>query len=116
MSEVMLDLSPGAVLIVDAVEWTVELFEPHFGRVLLARADGSRLATTVRFLVNLPGCRPSSRSSRLPAADRGRQPKLLADLPPQRREQVALRVARLLEVETGYRGGDPLRLGPGRAS
>ncbi|GAA1625697.1 hypothetical protein GCM10009679_33440 [Saccharothrix algeriensis] len=113
VSEVMLDLSPGAVLVVDAVEWTVDLFEPYRGRVLLAGADGARLATTVRFLVNHPGCRPSSRSSRLPAADRGRQPKLLADLPPRRREQVALRVAHLLEVETGYRGGDPLRPGPG---
>ena len=91
----------------------MELFEPYRGRVLLARADGARLATTVRFLVNHPDCRPSSRSSRLPAADRGRQPKLLADLPPRRREQVALRVAHLLEVETGYRGGDPLRPGPG---
>ena len=113
MSEVMLDLSPGAVLVVDAVEWTVELFEPYVGRVLLARAGGSRLVTTVRFLVNHPNCQTSTRSSTLPAADRGRQPKLLADLPPRRREQVALRVAHLLEVETGYRGGDPLRPGPG---
>jgi hypothetical protein len=109
----MLDLSVDAGLVVDGVDWTVELFEPYCGRVLLVRADGTRLPTTVRFLVNHPGCRPSTRSSMLPAASRGRQPKVLADLPPHRQEQVALRVAHLLEVETGYRGGEPLRPGPG---
>ncbi len=110
----MLDLSMGAGLVVDGGEWTVELFEPYCGRVLLTcTADGRRLETTVRFLVNHPGCRPSTRSAPMPAADRGRQPKMLADLPPHRQEQVWLRVAHLLEVETGYRGGDPLRPGPG---
>ena len=112
MSAPVLDLSVGAWLVLDGTEWTVELSEPYRGRVLLTcAADGRRLETTVRFLVNHPGCHPSTRSPLLPAADRGRQPKMLADLPQHRQEQVGLRVAHLLEVETGYRGGDPLRAG-----
>jgi hypothetical protein len=44
----MMDLSVGAGVAVDGVEWTVELFEPHCGRVLLVGTDGTRLPTTVR--------------------------------------------------------------------
>ena len=109
----MLDLSAGSALILDGVEWTVEAFEPQYAQVLLGRVDGTRLPTSVRFLVNHPGCRQSTRSAALPAANRARQPKMLQDLPAHRQERVDLRVAHLLEVETGYRGGDPLRAGPG---
>ncbi|MGH3736539.1 MAG: hypothetical protein ACRDT6_13120 [Micromonosporaceae bacterium] len=113
MSGTMVDLSAGSGLVIDGVEWTVEGFEPQYGRVLLGRGDGARLPTTVRFLVNHAGCRQSSRHAGLPAANRARQPKTLQDLPAHRRDQVMLRVAHLLEVETGYRSGDPLRAGPG---
>ncbi|CAL9362376.1 hypothetical protein SUDANB105_00693 [Streptomyces sp. enrichment culture] len=33
----VLDLSPGAGLVLDGTEWTVERREPHLGRVQLAR-------------------------------------------------------------------------------
>jgi hypothetical protein len=113
MPGTMLDLWAGSGLVLDGVEWIVEGFEPQYGRVLLGRGGGTRLPTTVRFVVNHPRCRQSSRSSNLPAANQVRQPKVLQDLPVRRQEQVRLRVAHLLEVETGYRGGDPLRAGAG---
>lgn len=58
-----LDLSPGAGIVLDDVEWRVERQEPHLGRVQLVRPDGGRQRVTFRFLVNHPRCRPSSRTA-----------------------------------------------------
>ena len=107
-----LDLSPGAELVLDGVEWTVERREPHLGRVHLVTADGTRQRVSFRFLANHPGCRASSRTA-AGGADRGRQPKTVSDLEPGRRELAELRMAHLLEVATGFRSGDRLRPGPG---
>ncbi|WP_033825840.1 transposase [Kitasatospora sp. MBT63] len=104
------DLAPGIELIVNGREWTVDVVEPQLGRVTLLRDGAEPWATSLRELMHHPRCRPSTRTrADLPAASRGRQPKALADLPPQRRTLVALRMEHLLEVETGYRSGDPLR-------
>ncbi|MBN1171083.1 MAG: hypothetical protein JXA67_02815 [Micromonosporaceae bacterium] len=108
-----LDLSAGTRLILDGVEWVVEHAEPQCGRVVLVSVGGDRMPATFRFLINHPGCRPSTRQTPVPAADRGRQPAGMGDLSVRQRELVALRVAHLLEVETGFRSGDPLRPGPG---
>lgn len=108
----VLDLSPGAALVLDGTQWTVERREPELGRVHLVRDDGTRQPMSFRFLVNHPNCRPSSTTAAR-GADRGRQPKTQADLEPGRREIAACRLAHLLEVETGFRSGDPLRPGPG---
>ncbi len=110
-----LDLAAGSGLVVDGTEWTVERLEPQYGRVSLVCGDGRRMQVSLRFLLNHPGCRQStrSRSQALPAANRGRQPKALDDLLPHQRELADLRLAHLLEVETGFRSGDPLRPGPG---
>jgi transposase InsO family protein len=108
----VLDLSPGAGLVLDGVEWTVERREPHLGRVQLVRGDGSRQQVSFRFLSNHPDCRTSSRTAAT-GADRGRQPKTVKDLPKGKRELAELRMAHLLEVVTGFRSGDPLRPGPG---
>src|SRR6266581_7695769 len=43
----------------------------------------------------------------------GGQPPVLDDLTDYQREVVRLRVAHLLEAETGFRSGDPLQPGPG---
>lgn len=104
----VLDLSPGAALVVDGTEWTVERREPELGRVQLVRHDGARQRVSFHFLANHPSCRSSSTTSAR-GADRGRQPKTLQDLEPGRRELAASRLAHLLEVETGFRSGDPLR-------
>src|SRR5690348_13644788 len=37
----VLNLSPGAGVVLDGTEWTVERREPHLGRVQLVRADGA---------------------------------------------------------------------------
>lgn len=43
----------------------------------------------------------------------GQQPPLLDDLLPEQRQQLRLRVAHLLEVQTGFRSGDPYQAAPG---
>ncbi|MFJ1840819.1 transposase [Streptomyces sp. NPDC088146] len=108
----VLDLSPGAALVLDGGEWTVERREPELGRVHLVRGDGARQPVSFRFLANHPNCRPSSRTAAR-GSSRGRQPKTVQDLEPGRREIAGFRLAHLLEVETGFRSGDPLRPGPG---
>jgi len=108
----VLDLSPGAGVVLDGTEWTVERREPHLGRVQLVASDGVRQQVSFRFLANHPGCRPSSRTAS-DGADRGRQSKTVEDLKEGRLELAELRMAHLLEVATGFRSGDPLRPGPG---
>jgi hypothetical protein len=108
----VLDLSPGAGVVLDGAEWTVERREPHLGRVQLVGTGGARQQVTFRFLANHPDCRRSSRSAST-GADRGRQPKTVKDLSKEKLELTRLRMAHLLEVATGFRGGDPLRPGPG---
>ena len=111
MSASTLDLAVGSSLVLDGAHCTVELLEPQYGKVVLARDNGERMQVSVRFLVNHPRCWSSSRSAPA-AADRGRQPKTMQDLPAHQRELAYLRLAHLLEVDTGFRGGDPLRPGP----
>ena len=108
----VLDLSPGAGVVLDGTEWTVERREPHLGRVQLVGADGARQQVTFRFLANYPDCQPSSRTASA-GADRGRQPRTIRDLEERKLELARLRMAHLLEVATGFRSGDPLRPGPG---
>ncbi|MGW2891858.1 transposase [Streptomyces griseoruber] len=107
-----LDLSVGAGVVLDDVEWTVELREPHLGRVQLVGPDGVRQRLTFRFLANHEHCRSSSRTSDA-GASRGRQPASVGDLEPGKRRLAELRAAHLLEVKTGFRSGDPLRPGAG---
>jgi len=108
----VLELSAGAAVVLDGVEWTVERREPQLGRVQLVGADGARRRVSLRFLASHPGCWPSSRTA-ASGADRGRQPKTVEDLKPGRREQAELRMTHLLEAATGFRSGDRLRPGPG---
>jgi transposase InsO family protein len=112
VSALVLDLSPGAGLVIDGAVWTVERREPHLGRVQLVTVDGARCEVSFRFLANHPDCRPASTIA-VTGASRGRQPATLADLKPSRRDQSALRMAHLLEVATGFRSGDRLRPKPG---
>jgi len=108
----LLDLSPGARLLLGGSEVLVEWVEPQHSLVMLCGQDGQRHQRSVRSLVNDPDCRPAANGGLL-AVDRGRQPACLEDLPAARREQLGLRVAHLLEMETGFRSGDPRRPLPG---
>jgi hypothetical protein len=108
----VLDLSPGAVVVLDGRQWTVQRREPHLGQVMLADADGIRQQVSFQFLATYPGCFTSSRTA-ASGADRGRQEAGPGDLPAGRRELAELRMAHLLEVATGFRGGSRLRPGPG---
>ncbi|WP_436494282.1 hypothetical protein [Actinokineospora sp. HUAS TT18] len=108
-----LDLSPGAIVVLDGTEWTVERAEPQLGQVMLVTAGGERMRATFRFLMHHPSCRQSSKSATRMASGRGRQEAGEGDLTPHQRELVRLRMAHLLEVETGFRSGSPLRPEPG---
>ena len=109
----VLDLSPGAVLVLDGRQWTVQLREPHLGRILLAGTDGTRQQVSMQFLASHPGCFTSSRTAAASGAGRGRQEPGPGDLAPGRRELAELRMAHLLEVATGFRSGSSLHPGPG---
>ena len=111
-SDALRELTAGMAVVLDGREWTVERREPHLGRVHLVSGDGTRQQVSLRFLACHPDCWRSSRTAAA-GAGRGRQPKLAGDLKPGRRELAELRMAHLLEVATGFRGGDPLRPGPG---
>ena len=108
----VLDLSPGAVVVLDGGQWTVQLREPHLGRIVLAGPDGARQQVSMQFLASHPGCFTSSRTS-APGAGRGRQEAGPGDLAPGRRELAELRQAHLLEVATGFRSGSSLHPRPG---
>jgi len=108
-----LDLTPGRGLVLEGVAWWVESVEPQYGRVVLRGPDGARQPATVRWLVNHPDCRPSGGSAGLLLTARVRQPPVVDDLTPTQQEQVRLRVAHLLEAETGFRSGDPQHALPG---
>ena len=108
----VLDLSPGAGLVLDGTVWTVERREPHLGRAQLVAAGGSRREVSFRFLANHPDCHQASTSA-AGGANRGRQPAVVADLDPSKRGLAEMRMAHLLEVATGFRSGDRLRPRPG---
>jgi hypothetical protein len=63
---------------------------------------GQRRPVTIRALVNDPGFRP------VPSEPPGRAAAVLEDLSDGQREQLHLRVAHVLEAETGFRSGSPL--------
>jgi hypothetical protein len=110
-----LELSAGAVLRLGGADWTVTSIEAHHGRVLLGAA-GEQRWRSFRWLAAHPDCRPAAArpgEEDEPEPGPPGQPATLDDLTDYQRRVVALRVAHLLETQTGYRGGDPLRPGPG---
>ncbi|HTQ89570.1 MAG TPA: hypothetical protein VMK84_08755 [Streptosporangiaceae bacterium] len=108
----LLDLSAGSALLLGGREWTVASVEPEYGRVLL-RAGGEERRRSIRWLAHHPDCRPvPGDDAAVPARPPG-QPPVLEDLTDYQREVVRLRVAHLLEAETGFRSGDPLHPEPG---
>jgi hypothetical protein len=108
----LLELSPGSALLLGGREWTVSSVEAQYGRVLL-RAGGEERRRSIRWLANHPDCRPvPGDDAAVPSRPAG-QPPVLEDLTDYQREVVRLRVAHLLEAETGFRSGDPLHPEPG---
>ena len=105
-------LAAGSRLTLGGVAWEVAACEPQYGRLLLATAEGRQRRMTFRELVNHPDW-PAAAVTLPVVPPRTGQPAVLGDLSAAQRAIVANRFAHLLEVETGYRGGDPLRPGPG---
>src|SRR2546430_1518977 len=71
------------------------------------------MRTSVRALVNHPGCHACMMSSATPWAGRGRQPVLMSDLTAHQQELARIRFSHVQEAETGYRSGDRLRAAAG---
>jgi transposase InsO family protein len=108
----LLELSAGSALLLGGREWTVASVEPQYGRVLL-RSGGEEQRRSIRWLAHHPDCRPvPDDDAAVPARPAG-QPPALGDLTGYQREVVRLRVAHLLEAETGFRSGDTLHPEPG---
>jgi hypothetical protein len=92
---------------------TVAAVEAQHGRVLL-KAGGDERWRNIRWLAHHPDCRAvQDDDAGAPSPAAGRQPPVLDDLTGLQRQVVWLRVAHLLEAETGFRSGDPLRPEPG---
>jgi hypothetical protein len=111
MSAALLDAAVGSEMLVDGRRWLVDRLELQHGRIGLTVEDGQRCWRSIRYLIDHATFQDSAELGA--AANRNRQPKVLTDLTPHQRDLVGLRVGHLLEVETGYRSGDPLRPGPG---
>ncbi|MGH3193595.1 MAG: transposase, partial [Streptosporangiaceae bacterium] len=107
----LLDLSAGSVLRLDGTEWTVSSIEAQHGRILLSAGE-KEAWRSIQWLVHHPGCQAVPDGATEPARPAG-QPPGLDDLTDYQRQVVRLRIAHLLEAETGFRSGDPLRPGPG---
>ena len=105
------ELTAGSVLLLAGAEWTVTAIEPQRGRVLL-RAGGEKQWRSIRWLAHHPDCQPVPDDAAGPSRPAG-QPPGLDDLTDYQRQVVWLRVGHMLEAETGFRSGDPLRPGPG---
>jgi hypothetical protein len=108
----LLELSAGSALLLGGREWTVASVEAQYGRVLL-RAGGEERRRSIRWLANHPDCRPVPDDDAAAPSRPDGQPPVLEDLTDYQREVVRLRVAHLLEAETGFRSGDPLHPEPG---
>jgi hypothetical protein len=109
----LLDLSAGSVLRLDGTDWTVAAIDACFGRVRLDSGGGDERWRSIRWLAHHRDCRAVQvAAEEVPAGPR-RQPATLDDLTDYQREVVRLRAAHVLETETGFRSGDPLRPGPG---
>jgi hypothetical protein len=104
MTAGLVSLAAGARLMLDGAEWTVEDCWPQSGRVVLRGTDGTRRPATMRALVNDPGFGPAGAGDDPAGRTAG-----LEDLDGGEREQLHLRVAHLLEAETGFRSGSSLR-------
>ncbi len=107
-----LNLSAGSALLLGGAEWTVAAIEARHGRVLL-RSGGEERWRSIRWLAHHPDCRAVPDDDAAEAARPPGQPPVLDDLTGLQRQVVWLRVAHLLEAETGFRSGDPLRPEPG---
>ncbi|MGV9386351.1 transposase [Nonomuraea sp. NPDC003707] len=112
MSAGLLNLAVGSALEMHGMRWVVDQLEPQHSRVMLTSENGLRERTNIRYLLTHAGFGPEPEAAGSPAQG-SRQPAVLDDLTPHQQDLVALRMAHLLEVETGFRGGDPTRPDPG---
>ena len=102
-----LEIFEGAEVLFGNDTWTVSRLQPQIG-LLELECGGESMAMSLRSLMRDSGWRQQPRSQER-SAGIGRQPSTIRDLTPHQQDVVALRLAHLLEVETGFRSGDPLQ-------
>jgi hypothetical protein len=105
----LLEMSAGSVLRLDGADWTVAEIDACFGRVRLDSGGADERWRSIRWLAHHGDCQAVPAAAGEEAAGLRRQPATLDDLTDYQREVVRLRAAHVLETETGFRGGDPLR-------
>lgn len=66
----LLALVPGAQVLLNGVEWSVDSVEPQFGRFRLADSQGRVESRSIRWLINHPDARLSKRITTAPGGDR----------------------------------------------
>ena len=101
------------MLRLDGADWTVAAIDACFGRVRLD-SGGDERWRSIRWLAQHRDCQavPAAAAEEEAAGPR-RQPVTLDDLTSFQLQVVRLRAAHVLEAETGFRSGSPLRPAPG---
>ncbi|MGW2210745.1 hypothetical protein [Streptomyces sp. NPDC001781] len=109
-----LQVVPGRRVALNGVEWTVEEVHGQYGRLMLVDGGGHAETRSFRWLINHADLRllPAVEGPGRPAPV-SRQPRTLADLTEDQLERARLRAAHVLEAETGFREGHPVRALPG---
>ncbi|MGW8780232.1 transposase [Streptomyces sp. NPDC055796] len=107
----VLDLAAGLELQIGGTAWRVAEVRPQSGQVVVTGPGGEVESRSFRWLVGHPECWPgaTARASQLG----GIQPVTAADLTGVQLRRARMRAAHVLEAETGYRSGSPVRALPG---
>ncbi|WP_405011681.1 transposase [Kitasatospora sp. NBC_01539] len=109
----LLDLSPGAVLVLNGVEWTAREIAPQLGRLVLEHADGRVETRSISWLVNHRDARLARAVVASAAAGSGIQPRAATDLTESQLRQAVNRAEHVREAVTGFREGSAERARPG---
>ncbi|MFD4242970.1 transposase [Streptomyces sp. NPDC058525] len=108
----LLDVARGLTLKINGVNRTVVEVRPHLGQVVLDQGEGETEVRTIRWLINHPDCVPVKAAITTGIAS-GHQPVARTDLSEVQLDRARRRAEHVLEAETGYRSGSPLRARPG---
>ncbi|MFG2716623.1 transposase [Streptomyces goshikiensis] len=108
----LLDLAAGLGIRIDGADWTVEEVLPHLGRVVLTAGDGDHRVRPISWLMRQSACITMPAAPPRPMPQTAAQPVSRSDLTQVQLERARLRAAHVLEAETGFRSGSPLRALP----
>jgi len=109
----LLRLAVGVVLRFDGLDWTVEEIQGDRSRLVLRPEGGQREYRTIAWVMRHPECRIVHTPAQDTRVGQVGQPPTWGDLTGDQQNRVRLRIAHVLEADTGFRSGDPRRSAPG---